>query len=70
MTGWQWFWAGWVALGAVAEGIALATNYRNTLSEQVWALEGHKGSLVQLGVGVFTGWLFVHMTFHLYYRLR
>lgn len=36
MNGWSWYWLTWLLVGfGVPEGIALATNVRNTLSFQM-----------------------------------
>lgn len=69
-NGWSAWWLFWIAQFGVAEGYALATNYRNTFSEQVWALEGKNGTIIQFVVGAITFWLFLHLTFHLYHALR
>lgn len=68
--GWSIWWLIWLAQFGVAEGYALATNYRHTFSEQVWHLEGSYGTITQFLVGAVTLWLFLHLTFHLYYILR
>jgi hypothetical protein len=36
VNGWSWYWLTWLLVGfGVPEGIALATNVRNTLSFQM-----------------------------------
>jgi hypothetical protein len=59
----KWLWLAWVLTGATIEGYALATNYRNTLSEITWGLEGTGWTFFRYFVAVFTFWLFVHLTF-------
>ncbi len=41
-NGWSWYWiAGWFGLGfLIPELYALATNPKNTLSYQIWHMEG------------------------------
>ena len=67
---WQWFWLIWALTGLGVEIYALATNYRNTLSEQVWALEGTGATITRYIVGALTFWLFIHFTFATVRRLR
>lgn len=43
MSGWRWYWLTWAVVTFTAflvpEVVALATNWRNTLSASVWDLE-------------------------------
>lgn len=67
MTGWSWYWLVWLAAGfGIPEGIALATNARNTLSYQVWDLEGSGATFMRFVVAAFCLWLFLHMVFRLF----
>lgn len=67
---WAWFWLSWALVGGVAEVIALSTNSKNTLSAQVWALEGTGATITRWIVGAFTFWLAIHLTFDTLRRLR
>jgi hypothetical protein len=60
---WQWFWFAWALVGGIVEVIALCTNTANTLSEQVWAVEGNGPTIIRYIVGACTFWLFIHFTF-------
>lgn len=67
MNGWSWYWLVWLVAGfGVPEGIALATNVRNTLSFQVWDLEGSGATFMRFVVAAFCLWLFLHMVFRLF----
>lgn len=59
----KWLWLAWVLAGASLEGYALATNYKNTLSEITWSLEGNGWTAFRYLVAVFTFWLFIHLSF-------
>lgn len=39
-TAWGWFWLAWALAGLAVELYWLAANSANTLSRQVWGLEG------------------------------
>lgn len=67
MNGWSWYWLVWLLLGfGVPEGIALARNPRNTLSYQVWNLEGTGPTFMRFVVGAALLWLLLHMVFRLF----
>lgn len=67
---WKILWITWVCSGVIAETIALIVNYKWTLSEEVWALEGKGGTLIQFALAAFLFWLFLHLPFRLFHRLR
>lgn len=62
------YWLLWLAVGfGVPEGIALATGHaKNTLSYQVWHLEGHGATFWRWTICSFTLWLVLHMTFRIF----
>ena len=67
MNGWSWYWLAWLVAGfGVPEGIALATNPRNTLSYQVWNLEGTGPTFNRFFIGAGLLWLLLHMVFRLF----
>ena len=40
VTGWGWFWLAWALSASAVELYWVAVNAANTLSRQLWALEG------------------------------
>lgn len=65
---WNWasvYWAVWLFGGfGIFEGIALGTGHpENTLSYQVWHLEGNGATFFKYMVFVFLLWLLIHMVF-------
>lgn len=62
-NGWSIYWACWIAFGfGIPEGVALATGHpENTLSYQVWHLEGNGATAYRYFVFSFCLWLLVHM---------
>jgi hypothetical protein len=67
MTGWSWYWLVWLVIGfGVPEGIALVRNPRDTLSYQVWDLEGTGATFTRFFVAAFLTWLLLHMVFRIF----
>ena len=74
MTGWQWYWLGWMFVGFLApETYALITDSKNTLSETVWGWAGvMKGqpvsqwSVQHYLLAAFVVWLAGHMAFRIW----
>lgn len=64
-NGWSLYWLAWIALGfLVPELYALITGHPgNTLSYQVWHLEGKGATFARYFVGAFLLWLLIHMVF-------
>jgi hypothetical protein len=62
---WSLYWLIWIAVGfMVPEMWALITrNPKNTLSYQVWHIEGTGATFARYFVFVFLLWLLIHMTF-------
>lgn len=62
---WTLYWVLWIAIGFLpAELYALFSRHpENTLSAQVWRLDGTGATFARYFVGAFTMWLFLHMTF-------
>lgn len=61
---WSLYWLLWLVVGfIVPESIALARDVRNTLSYQVWHLEGGGLTVTRYIVAAFTVWLFLHFVF-------
>jgi hypothetical protein len=65
---WSLYWLVWLFFGFfLPEMYCLATgNSQNTLSDQVWHLEGTGATFFQWVVGALFLWLFLHMTFRLF----
>lgn len=40
VTGWGWFWLAWIFSALGVEAYWLVANTANTLSRQIWAVEG------------------------------
>lgn len=64
-NGWSIYWVIWLLVGfGVPEGIALASGRpKNTLSYQVWHLEGTGATFARYMVFAFLLWLLIHMVF-------
>lgn len=75
-TAWGWFWLGWALTALGVEAYWLAANAVNTLSEEVWGVEGidlaHPLNFAEwtplhwtlaLSLWLFFGWLSVHLAF-------
>ena len=61
------YWAAWLVVGFLApELYALSTDHNNTLSAQVWHLDGHGLSFGRYFVSAFTLWLWLHFTFRIF----
>jgi len=62
----SWYWLFWLVVGfGLPEGIALGTgNPQNTLSYQVWHIEGTGMTFARYWIAAFLGWLFIHMVFN------
>lgn len=64
MTGWAWFWLGWVLVGLAVELVAVARKARgDTLTEQYRAIKARLGVFdVVLAAATTVGlvWLFGH----------
>jgi hypothetical protein len=60
---WSLYWSVWLfLLFGVPEGIALATGHpENTLSDQVWHLEGTGATFWRYVVFAVLFWLLIHM---------
>lgn len=60
---WSLYWSVWLfLLFGVPEGIALGTGHQeNTLSYQVWHLEGQGTTFWRYFVAAFLLWLLIHM---------
>jgi hypothetical protein len=68
-TAWNWwslYWLCWLLVGfLVPESYALLTgNSANTLSDQVWHLEGQGATFMRFFVAALLVWLTLHMVFH------
>jgi hypothetical protein len=65
---WSLYWLFWMVVGfGVPEGIALGTGHPgNTLSDQVWHLEGTGATFWRWVICSMLTWLVLHMTFHLF----
>ena len=64
-NGWSWYWLIWLVIGfGVPEFWSLAKRRAmNTLSYQVWHLEGTGATFWRYFVGAFLVWLLLHMVF-------
>jgi hypothetical protein len=62
---WSLYWLLWLLIGFCGpEFYALARGEsENTLSDQIWRLEGPGASFARYMVGAFTLWLFLHFSF-------
>jgi hypothetical protein len=65
---WNWasiYWLCWILIGfCPMEFGALATGHpENTLSYQIWHLEGHGATFARWFVASFLLWLLIHMVF-------
>lgn len=60
---WSLYWLGWIVVGFIpAETWALATGHpENTLSDQVWHVEGTGATAMRFFVFSFLLWLLIHM---------
>lgn len=58
----KWYWLVWIAIGfGVPESIALIRHRtQDTLSAQVWDLEGHGWTATRYAVLAFLVWLLIH----------
>jgi hypothetical protein len=67
-NGWSVYWGLWILIGFfVPELYALFSgNHQNTLSDQVWHIEGQGATCFRYVVGCFCAWLFFHMTFGMF----
>lgn len=78
LTGWAWYWLAWVAAFLVPELYWIAVNHANTLSDEVWSLEGLNLRqpfdfpmwtathwAVAVTVWLLFGWLSLHLPFGL-----
>lgn len=68
MHHWNWaslYWLGWILVGfCPLEFWALATGRaQDTLSDQVWHLEGTGASAARFFIAAFCLWLLLHMVF-------
>lgn len=65
---WSLYWLFWIVIGfGVPEGIALASGHpENTLSYQVWHLEGTGATFWRWVICSMLIWLVLHMTFRLF----
>ena len=65
---WSLYWLCWLLVGFfVPEMIALISgNPQNTLSDQVWHLEGNGATFFRFVVASLFAWLFLHMTFRIF----
>lgn len=58
------YWLLWLGLGfGIPEGWALFHDQKDTLSYQVWSVEGHGATFVRYFVAAFLLWLLLHMVF-------
>jgi hypothetical protein len=64
-NGWSIYWLLWLVAGfGIPEGYALWTaQYQNTLSDQVWHLEGTGATFTRFFVAAFCLWLGLHFVF-------
>lgn len=62
---WSLYWLLWLLIGFLApECYALFTgNNQNTLSDQVWHLEGNGATFFRFFIGAFCVWLTLHFVF-------
>jgi len=62
-NGWSVYWAAWLVIGfGIPEAIALFSRHpENTLSDQVWHLEGTGATFMRYFVFVGLLWLLIHM---------
>jgi hypothetical protein len=78
VTAWGWYWLGCLALILAPELYWVFVNARNTISENVWALERLNAAhpfdmaiwtpahwVIALALWTLFGWLSVHLTFGL-----
>ncbi len=64
---WSLYWLIWIVIGfGIPEAAALATNWQNTLSAQVWHAEGTGPTIIRYMVAAFIIWLFGHMVFEIW----
>lgn len=68
---WNWislYWLAWIVLGfCPMEFWALATGQtQNTLSAQVWKLEGNGATFARYFIAAFIIWLFFHMVYRVF----
>lgn len=65
---WSLYWILWLVIGfGVPEAIALITGHsENTLSDQVWRLEGYGATFFRFFAASFFLWLLLHMVFRLF----
>lgn len=65
---WSLYWLIWIGVLFMGpEVYALATgNPQNTLSYQVWHIEGTGATFARYFVAAFLIWLFVHMVFRMF----
>jgi hypothetical protein len=68
MGQWNWwsvYWLIWLVCGfGIPEGTALGTGHsENTLSAQVWRMEGTGTTFARYWVATFLIWLSIHMVF-------
>lgn len=65
---WSLYWLIWVVAGfGGPEFYSIATRrYQNTLSDQVWHVEGTGATFARFFVAAFLLWLFLHMVFELF----
>lgn len=63
---WSLYWLAWLLIGfGVPEGIALFSGKpQNTLSYQVWHLEGNGATFARFWVAAFLLWLLIHMVWN------
>lgn len=63
-NGWSLYWALWIGVGfGIPEGYAIAHNVKNTLSYQVWHLDGNGLTFGRYCVAAFCVWLLLHFVF-------
>ena len=64
-NGWSAYWLVWLAIGFGAPEFYCLYKGKpqNTLSEQVWRLEGPGASFARFMIGAFLLWLLLHMVF-------
>lgn len=67
-NGWSLYWLIWLIIGfGGPELYALLSRHdRNTLSYQVWHVEGTGATFARYFVAAFLLWLFIHMTFGIF----
>ena len=66
--GWNWaswFWVAWIALGFFPLELwaLFSGNDQDTLSDNVWRLEGTGATFFRYFVAAFLVWLFFHMVY-------